>query len=85
MGIVFDGGDRQKSIAPAEIIDAYFHGFYLHSGNEKSKLARQLDELQPFPRYTLYSVMLVLRNVYWNAANAAERVVREPALLDGGH
>jgi hypothetical protein len=45
-------------------------------------LARRLDDLQPWPRYTLYSVMLVLRNVYWNAANAVDRVLATPELLD---
>ena len=61
---------------------AYFHGKYLHSGNPKSELARQLDELQPFPQMTLYSVMLKLRNVYWVAANVVDRILAAPDLLD---
>ncbi len=81
LGIVFEEGDQQRPIDTRTIIDAYFHGHYLHSGNPKSELARRLDDLQPWPRYTLYSTMLLLRNVYWNAANAVERVLRVPSLL----
>lgn len=54
MGIVFDYGDRQQPITPRDIIDAYFHGHYLHARNDKSELASRLDDLQPWPRYTLY-------------------------------
>ncbi len=82
VGIVFEHPEGQQSIDPRAIIDAYFHGLYLHSGNPKSELAHRLDELQPFARYTLYSVMLVLRNVYWNAANAVDRVLAASELLD---
>jgi hypothetical protein len=53
-----------------------------HSGNPKSELAMTLDELQPWPRYTLYTVILRGRNVYWSAANVADRVLRVPELLN---
>jgi hypothetical protein len=82
IGIVFDEGSKQRDMDPSKILDAYFHGQYLHSGNEKSELARRLDDLPPFPRLTLYHVMLALRNVYWIAANAVDRVLAVPALLD---
>ena len=82
IGIVFEHEDNREEVNARTILDAYFHGHYLHSGNEKTDLARRLDELQPVPRYTLYSTMLLLRNVYWNAANAAEQVLGVPALLD---
>jgi hypothetical protein len=82
LGIVFETPDGQRPIDPETILDAYFHGYYLHSGNEKSDLTRRLDELQPWPRYTLYTVMLQLRNVYWMAANAVDRVLVVPELLD---
>jgi hypothetical protein len=82
LGITFEKRGEQEAISPRQIIDAYFHGHYLHSGNAKSELAKRLDELQPWPRYTLYTVMLRLHNVYWPSANAAERVLKEPTLLD---
>jgi hypothetical protein len=83
LGIVFEAPTgNQERIDVRTIIDAYFHGHYLHTGNPKSALARRLDDLQPWPRYTLYVVMLALRNLYWLAANAAQRVLDVPALLD---
>jgi len=82
VGIVFDDGITQRSINPQTVLDAYFHGMYLHSGNDKSKLARQLDDLEPWGRLTLYSVMLGLRNVYWMTANVVDRVLRVGAILD---
>ena len=82
VGIVFERGDEQQPIGPREIIDAYVHGHYLHARNDKSDLARRLDGLQPWARYTLYTVMLALRNVYWVAANVVDRVLAEPALLN---
>jgi hypothetical protein len=82
LGIAFERPDGVEDVGPREIIDAYFHGHYLHSGNSKSELARRLDALQPWPRYTLYTVMGRLRNVYWQAANAADRVLSHPSLLD---
>lgn len=82
MGIVFDNGITQRSINPRTILDAYFHGVYLHSGNDKSELARQLDDLEPWGRFTFYTVMLGLRNVYWMTANVVDRVLRIDTLLD---
>jgi hypothetical protein len=83
MGIVFeDGSGNQRAIDTRTIIDVYFHGQYLHSGNPKSELARQLDDLQPWPRMTLYSVMLKLRNVYWIGANVVDRALAAADLLD---
>jgi hypothetical protein len=81
VGIVFESPDADQDIGPREIIDAYFHGYYLHSGNDKSDLAKRLDDLEPWPRFTLYTVMLRLHNVYWAAANAAERPLDVPALI----
>ena len=81
MGIEFETPEGQESISNREIIDAYFHGHYLHSGNKKSELAKRLDALQPWPKYTLYTIMLRLHNVYWQAANAAERPLSHPSLL----
>ena len=82
IGITFERPSGSEEISTEKIIDAYVHGHYLHSGNDKSKLARELDDLQPFPRFTLYSVMLGLRNVYWVAANGVDRVLATPALLN---
>jgi len=82
MGIVFERPSGTEAIDTRKIIDAYFHGYYLHSGNEKSALAKELDRLQPWPRYTMYRAMLLLLNVYWPAANAAQRVLDVPALND---
>jgi hypothetical protein len=81
MKLVFETPEGSRPIDSKTIIDAYFHGQYLHSGNRKSELARRLDELQPWPRYTLYTVMLGLRNVYWVAANAAQRALDVPDLV----
>jgi len=82
LGIVLERPTGSQSIDTRTIIDAYFHGHYLHSGNKKTELARQLDELQPWPKYTLYTVMLRLHNVYWVAANAVDRVLAVPEMLD---
>jgi len=84
MGIVFERPSGSDPVDPRRIIDAYFHGYYLHSGNKKSALAKELDRLQPWPRYTLYNAMHFASGVYWNAANAAERVLDAPELLDSG-
>jgi hypothetical protein len=81
VGIVFESPAGNEDVGPREIIDAYFHGHYLHSGNPKSDLAKRLDGLEPWPRYTLYTVMLRLHNVYWQAANAADRPLRIPELV----
>jgi hypothetical protein len=82
IGIVFEHPEGQQQMDSRRIINAYFHGHYLHSGNPKTELARRLDDLQPLPRYTLYNVMLLLRNVYSNAANAVDRVLEAPEILD---
>ncbi len=81
-GIVFDHGHKQHAVDPREILDAYFHGHYLHSGNEKSELVRRLDDLQPWARYTLYNVMWALTRVYWVIANNVELILNTPTLLD---
>ncbi len=82
MGIVFERPSGSETIDTRAIIDAYFHGYYLHSGNEKSALAKDLDQLQPWPRYTMYNAIHFSSGVYWNAANAAQRVLDVPELLD---
>jgi len=82
IGITFERPSGVEDVSTEKIIDAYVHGHYLHSGNSKSKLARELDDMQPFPRFTLYTVMLGLRNVYWVAANGVDRVLATPSLLN---
>jgi hypothetical protein len=82
LGIVFEHGDTLQPISPRDIIDAYFHDHCLHGRNEKSEFSRRLDDLQPWPSYTLYNVMLRLRNVYWVAANVVDLVRAEPSLLE---
>jgi hypothetical protein len=71
-----------RDIDPPTIFEAYFHGRYLHDGNEKSELANALEHGAPLTRYMLYTVMLELRNVYWQGANVVDRVLRVPDLLD---
>jgi hypothetical protein len=83
LGIRFEYPTRQERVDPATILDAYFHGQYLHSANDKSKLVRRLDDLDPWPRYTLYTVMGRLMRVYWVIANVVELILKEPSLLDG--
>jgi hypothetical protein len=77
MAIVFENPEsgEQRRITAEKIIDAYFHGKYLHSGNDKSKVADNLDGIPVMSRLTFYSVMFNLRNVYWCAANAVDRVL----------
>jgi hypothetical protein len=82
LGIVFDNGTRQRQIDPRTILDTYFHGHYLHSGNEKSQLARLLDGLEPWARYTLYSVMWKLTQAYYVIANGAELALQTPVAAD---
>jgi hypothetical protein len=82
IGISFERPDGVEDMTPERIIDAYMHGHYLHGGNKLTELAKQLDALQPWPRYTLYSVMYALTAVYWNAANATDIVLNTPELLD---
>jgi hypothetical protein len=84
MGIVFEdatSGERNE-MDTRKIIDAYLHGRYLHSGNDKSKLAANLDDIPVMARFTFYTVMLALRNLYWMLANAVDRVLTEDSLLD---
>lgn len=82
LGIRFEYPTREERVDPAKILDAYFHGQYLHNANDKSKLARRLDDLDPWPRYTLYTVMGRLTRVYWVIANVVELILKEPALVD---
>jgi hypothetical protein len=81
IGVIFEHGDRQESVSPEEILDAYFHGRYLHSGNELSDLARRLDDVG-LPRFTLYNVMRDLARAYYVIANVVDRVLVVPDLLD---
>jgi hypothetical protein len=71
-------GER-KQIDTRTMLDAYFHGKYLHGGNEKAKLAAILDDLAPFAQLTFYSVMLKLSNLYWGTANAAVAALKHAA------
>lgn len=80
LGIVFERPTGPDPITPRRILDAYFHGHYLHSGN-KTTLARELDQLQPWPRYTFYSVMWKLTRAYWVIANVAELALQTPAAM----
>jgi hypothetical protein len=82
LGIRFEYPTREEQVDPAKILDAYFHGQYLHNANDKSDLARRLDDLDPWPRYTLYTVMGRLTRVYWVIANVVELIFEEPGLLD---
>jgi hypothetical protein len=47
LGIGFERPNVVEDIGPREIVDANFHGHYLHSGNPNSELARRPDELEP--------------------------------------
>ena len=82
MGFVLESGDERRDIKPREILDAYFHGKYLHEGNELSILVEQLDSLDPFARYTFFQLMLALRNVFWVAANVVDRALPHAELVD---
>jgi hypothetical protein len=82
IAIIFDHGATQESVDPEAILEAYFHGLYLHSGNDLSERVRQLDAVGPMPRFTFYNVMWDLTRVYFVVANVVDRVLAEPALLD---
>ncbi|MGH2878796.1 MAG: hypothetical protein ACRDK4_04215 [Solirubrobacteraceae bacterium] len=62
MAIVFENPEsgEQRRMTAEKIIDAYLHGKYLHSGNDKSKVADDLDGIPVMSRLTFYSVMLNL-------------------------
>ncbi|MFA4929409.1 MAG: hypothetical protein WC558_12905, partial [Patulibacter sp.] len=77
VGIVLN----DQEINARKIINAYFHGEYLHSGNDLTDLVKLLDDVGPFARMTLYMTMGRLRNVYWSAANVVDRVHRTPELV----
>ena len=81
IGIVFDHGTHQTSVDPSEILDAYIHGRYLHSGNDLSELVARLDDVG-LGRFTLYHVMRELAKAYWVIANGVERILAVPALVD---
>jgi hypothetical protein len=80
-GIVFDHGYHQSRVKPAEILDAYFHGRYMHSGNDLTEVVRRLDEVG-LPRFTLYNVMRDLTKAYYVIANVVDRVLSVPELVD---
>jgi hypothetical protein len=82
LGIRFEYPTREEQVDPAKILDAYFHGQYLHNANDKTQLARRLDELDPWPRYTLYTVMGRLTRVYWVIANVVDLILNDPELVD---
>jgi hypothetical protein len=79
LGIVFERPGGSDPVPPLKILDTYFHGRYLHSRNAKSKLARELDQLGPWSRYTLFSVMWKLTQAYWVIANVAELALQVPS------
>jgi hypothetical protein len=82
--VVEDAASGEKRPMPPErIIDAYLHGHYFHSGNDKSRVATELDNIPALARFTFYSALLALRNLYWTAANAVDRVLAVDSLLDG--
>ena len=81
IGLIFDHGDEQTSITPAKILDAYFHGKYLHAGNDLSDLVRQLDHVG-LPRFTLYHVMRELARAYNVIANVADLALAVPKLVN---
>ncbi len=72
IGITLDNGKAQRALSPREILDAYFHGEYLHSGNEKARLVETLEQLDGVARMTLYSTMERAAQVYWVGANVVE-------------
>lgn len=84
IGIVFDHGHAQERVSPEEILDAYFHGLYLHSGNDLRTTVERLEGIDPVPAFTLYNVMWDLCRVYYVVANVVDRVLGEPDLLDRG-
>ena len=84
MGIAFERPSGRDPIDTRRIIDAYFHGYYLHSGNEKTALAEKLDYLQPWPRYAMYNAMRLAGGVYRDAAGTVQHVLDVPELLDSG-
>jgi hypothetical protein len=81
LGIVFERPSGSDPITPRRILDAYFHGHYLHSGN-KTRSARELDQLQPWARYTFCSVLWKLTHAYWVIANVAELALQTPAVTE---
>lgn len=83
LGIVFERPSGSDAITSRRILDAYFHGHYLHSGN-KTKLAQELDQLEPWARYTFYSVIWKLTRAYWVIANVAELALQTPAPMAVG-
>jgi hypothetical protein len=63
-GIVCVDNHQQRAVDPEAILDAYFHGHYLHSGNDLAEDVRRLDALGPWARYTLYNVVRELTKAY---------------------
>jgi len=82
VGLSFDRPTESENIDVETIIDAYLHGYYFHGSNQKSDLARQLDEVDPFPRFTLYTTVHYLAGLYWMAANTIDCILKVPSLLD---
>jgi hypothetical protein len=83
LGIVIERPDQSDRITPWKILDTYFHGRYIHSDTRKARLARELDQLDPWARYTLYSVMWRLTRAYWVIANVAELALQAQAAPEG--
>jgi hypothetical protein len=83
LGIVFESLDgSQNKMTTAKILDAYFHGRYFHKDAGKAWLAERLDEVEPWGRYTFFTVLARLRIVYVTAADVVESILSEPALAD---
>jgi hypothetical protein len=82
IGIIFEHGDRQQSVSTEEILEAYFHGRYLHSLNDQSDMVDRLDDLDALPRFTLYNVMRNLTRAYFVIANVIDLILAVPELLD---
>ncbi len=81
IGVSVYSGDVEKSISPAQILDAYFHGDYLHSGNARREMVERLDDVG-VPRFEFYNVLRELTKVYYVVANVVDRVLAVPELLD---
>jgi hypothetical protein len=85
VGIKFEGGPHSGEVEPKQIVDAYFHGKYFHSGNAKSDLVEALDDIGPFGRQTFYVSLLHLAQSYQPIANNVKIILSEPSLLDAAN
>lgn len=76
-----NGKGERRRLTTELVLSIYLNGVWLHGGNDSARKAAALDNAPPFARFTFYSAIFMLTNLYITGAAIVDRALAEADLL----